>query len=172
MISVLFDDVVYTDYGQFTIVSVAGGFDGDADRFFARQVNGWVGTGVPGTVYVSFGRRSGGSRVRIEHLEREPEVGPWEDIVEASVRFPVGSDVSWESWAGDSSGPLAIPPGSYRVRVGATGRDAGHADEFADGVVDSYLIQFWPAPEAGDEILRTTSADADYWNSEWGGRRT
>ncbi|MFK4805374.1 hypothetical protein ACI3KX_05880 [Microbacterium sp. ZW CA_36] len=45
---ILLDKVVRTDYGQFTILQGADGFDGDANRFFADQANGWVGAAVPG----------------------------------------------------------------------------------------------------------------------------
>ncbi|MDQ0643488.1 hypothetical protein [Microbacterium murale] len=171
MISVLLDDVIYTDYGQFTIVSNAGSFDGDAARFFAGQANGWVGADVPGTLHVVLGRRSGGSRVRIELSTDEPQLERSQDIVEGSVTFQPDTPVAWEAWAAETSGPLAIPPGSYRTRVSAIGRDEGSANEFAEIAVDSYLIQFWPAPASEDAILKTSSQDATYWNREWGSRR-
>ena len=69
------------------------------------------------------------------------------------------------------SGPLDIPPGSYRVRVSARGRDAGADGEFADGPVDFYLLEIWPAPPEPDLIIRSTSANARYWHSEVGTRR-
>ncbi|WP_300078997.1 hypothetical protein [Propioniciclava sp.] len=72
---------------------------------------------------------------------------------------------------GEESGPLAIPPGTYRVRVNARGRDAGRDGEFADAPCDWYLIELWPAPPGLDAILRTGSADANYWHAGVGSRR-
>jgi hypothetical protein len=170
----LFDGIVETDYGQFDLLWRNGlGFDGDFDRFFAGQVNGLVGAGDPEGVYMHFGRRSGGSRVRIERCDAQPPLeNQWEDIVEVSIAIPLGADPRWESWACDTSGPLGpIPAGTYRIRVSEKGRDEGHDSEFADGIVDSYLIQMWPAPPVPDAVIRVGSADAEYWHKEIGGRR-
>ncbi|MFT4167139.1 MAG: hypothetical protein QM650_18025 [Microlunatus sp.] len=162
MVRVLLDGVINTDYGQFDLVwSGSVGFDGDFDRFFAGQVNGLVGAVSGDGVYLNLARRSGGSAVRIELLETEPaladayEVDSYEDIVEVSVTVPADAEVSWTSWAGETEGRLdGIPSGSYRCRVSARGRDAGAAGEFADGVVDSYLVQLWPTAPAPDSIIR------------------
>jgi hypothetical protein len=170
----LLDDVVETDYGQFDITyDGEGGFDGDADRFFSGQVNGLVGAADPHGLYLVLARRSGGSRVRIVRTDREPEIDPsWEDVVEVSTRIPAAGSVGWVTWGGEMMGDLpGLTSGDYRVRVSARGRDAGANDEFADGVVDHYLVELWPAPPADDAILRTTSKDAAYWHSSWGGRR-
>lgn len=163
------DGVIFTDYGHFDLLDGAGGFDGDADRFFADQDNGWVGAAEAGVVHLVLARRSGGSSIRVEIHDNEPVVGDWEDVVE--VPFFARGAVRWEAWAGDPNGLLGVEAGSYRVRVSASGRDAGHAGEFADGVVDHYLIEFWRADPEPDEIVRVSSQDAAYWNSEWGGRR-
>lgn len=41
MVTVLLDQVIYTDYGQFDLVwDDSSGFDGDFDRVFHGQVNG------------------------------------------------------------------------------------------------------------------------------------
>src|SRR4051794_16882908 len=169
----LLDEVVETDYGQFDLVfSHGGGFDGDADRVFAGQLNGLVGAADPRGVYVVLGRRSGGSRIRMARSEGPPADDPaWEDVVEVSATVPPGSEVSWSSWAGESGGPLDVPPGHYRLRVSARGRDAGAEDEFAEDVVDEYLIELWPAPPTDDVIVRTGSENAAYWHQTWGGRR-
>lgn len=170
----LADEIIDTDYGQLDLVwSDDGGFDGDADRFFASQVNGLVGAGDPNGVYLNLGRRSGGSHVRIALLTTEPaDPGEqWEDVVEVSVVIPSGREVQWMSWAGESSGRLQMPGGSYRLRVSARGRDLGAADEFADDVIDHYLLELWPASPQEDSILRVGSDDARYWHAEWGGRR-
>ncbi len=171
----LLDAVILTDYGQFDLVwSVDAGFDGEWDRFFAGQVNGLVGAFDPDGVYVSLARRSGGSPVRIvlHDAEPEPAEAEWEDVVEVSTTIPEGAEVSYRSWAGESSGPLAeIGPGTYRVRVSARGRDAARGNELADGPLDAYLIELWPSPPTPDAILRVGSQDARYWHLECGSRR-
>jgi hypothetical protein len=172
---VLLDEVIDTDYGQFDLVwSDDAGFDGDWDRFFTGQVNGLVGAADAGGVYINLGRRSGGSRLRIVLLDAEPPLSPsrYEDVVEVSTVVPGDADVQWMSWAGEASGRVAgVEPGEYRLRVSAQGRDAGSAGEFAEGVVDEYLLELWPSPMEPDEVLRVGSQDAQYWHKEIGGRR-
>lgn len=172
--AVLLDETVETDYGQLDLGWSEGfGFDGDFDRFFDGQLNGLVGAADASGVYVILARRSGGSPVRIELLDQAP--GPageaWEDVVEVSVKIPDGAQPRWSSWAGESGGTVAVPPGTYRLRVSARGRDAGHDGEFAPGPVDWYLLELWPAPPTDDAILRVGSADAAYWHKTVGGRR-
>ncbi len=172
----MLDQVVETDYGQFDLVwTEDGGFDGDFDRFFAGQVNGLVGASDPDRVYVNLARRSGGSPVRIVLLEAMPKDdadAPWEDVVEVSFILPEGHEMRWSSWAGLSGGVLpGIPPGSYRLRASANGRDQGREGEFSDQPVDFYLLQLWPAPPLPDAVLRTGSEDATYWHREVGQRR-
>jgi hypothetical protein len=170
---VLFDQVVETDYGQFDLAWTGDGFDGDFDHFFAGQTNGLVGASDPNGLYVNLARRSGGSPVRIVVLEAKPrDDAPWEDVVEVSFVLPEGHQMRWSSWAGESGGVLAdIPPGSYRLRASAKGRDRGREGEFSDHSVDSYLLQMWPALPQPDAVLRTGSEDAKYWHREVGHRR-
>lgn len=173
---VLLDQVIRTDYGQFDIIwSDDGGFDGIFERFFDGQVNGLVGASDPDGVYVHFGRRSGGSPVRIVLLDEPPGSDSdylWEDIVEVSFTLPESGQMRWTSWAGETSGELSnVPPGSYRLRVNAKGRDEGHGGEFSQHPVDSYLLQFWPEPPRPDAILRSGSRDAEYWQTAIGSRR-
>ncbi len=170
----LLDEIIQTDYGQFDIVWGGGfGFDGEFRQFFAGQSNGLVGAADANGVYLHFGRRSGGSSVRIELLTQQPPapVAPWEDVVEVSVHVTEHAEPHWSSWAGESGGPLLLPPDTYRVRVSARGRDAGQDGEFAEDVVDFYLVEFWRAPFQPDSILSVGSANAEYWHREIGGRR-
>jgi hypothetical protein len=95
----------------------------------------------------------------------------WEDVVEVSLSIPAGRGAGWMSWAGETSGSLDVPAGSYRMRVNARGRDAGAEDEFAEDVVDHYLLELWPASVDRDAIVRVGSENARYWHAEWGGRR-
>lgn len=170
----LLDQLIQTDYGQFDLTwDDDAGFDGDFDRVFDGQVNGLVGAADDGGVYVNLARRSGGSPVKITLLDGEPVDDPsYQDVVEVSVQIPPGSRVGWMSWAGESGGTLAdVAPGAYRLRVSARDRDAGRDGEFADGPVDAYLLQLWPAPIEPDAIVRVVSEDARYWHRELGGRR-
>jgi hypothetical protein len=100
-----------------------------------------------------------------------PNLADAEDIVEVSMVIPEGRTPRWATFAAEETGVLAIPSGSYRLRVSAWGRDAGEQGEFADGIVDRYLLQLWPADPAPDSILRTGSGDATYWHGTWGSRR-
>lgn len=172
---VLMDEVVETDYGQLDVVwgDDDAGFDGDWDRFFAGQVNGLAGAADPNGLYLNLARRSGGSQVRIEVHQDEPDPGEeWEDVVEVSITVPDSSEaVGWTGWAGETGGRLDLRPGSYRVRVNARGRDAGREGEFAEEVVDFYLLQLWPSPPRPDEVVRSTSEDAAYWHGDVGSRR-
>jgi hypothetical protein len=172
---VLMDEVVETDYGQFDIAWDGDiGFDGEVERYFAGQVNGLVGAAHAGGVYLHFGRRSGGSAVRIVMTETAPGDPDelWEDVVEVSIEVPAGAEVGWASWAGETGGELdGIAGGSYRLRVSARGRDVARDDEFADELLDAYLLELWPDPRRPDAILRVGSQDAEYWHREWGGRR-
>ncbi|GAB3624000.1 hypothetical protein GCM10027418_20840 [Mariniluteicoccus endophyticus] len=171
METVLLDEVVETDYGQLDLRWTWDGvFDGDWDRSFAGQVNGLVGAANPHGMYVNLARRSGGSGVRIVLHDVAPAVdAEAEDVVEVSV--VVAGEPHWETWGGMGGGELELPDGSYRVRVGATGRDEGAADEFAEEVLDRYVIDLWPADPEPDAILRTTSENAAYWHREIGSRR-
>ncbi|WP_162943814.1 hypothetical protein [Arthrobacter celericrescens] len=171
----LLDQIVETDYGQFDLVwSESGGFDGNFDRFFAGQVIGLVGASDPHGVYINLARRSGGSPVSIVLMDAPPadDEASWEDVVEVSFIFPRGHELRWITWAGENRGMLgAIPPGGYRLRVSARGRDQGHAGEFSEHPVDAYLLQMWPAHSQPDTVLRTGSEDGRYWHGEVGNRR-
>jgi hypothetical protein len=171
---ILLDQVISTDYGQFDLGWADNfGFDGDFDRFYAGQANGLVGAADSSGVHINLARRSGGSRVQIELCDRAPDLPdtPWEDVVEVPVSIPNGARPRWSTWAGEDGGVLPMPSGAYRLRVCAHGRDTGRDGEFAEQVVDFYVLQFWPAPAEPDAIVRLGSSDAAYWHQEVGSRR-
>ncbi|WP_154402250.1 hypothetical protein [Ornithinimicrobium cavernae] len=134
MTEVIFDGLVETDYGQFDLLWGDGyGFDGNFERFFAGQLNGLAGAAADEGLYLHLARRSGGSPVQIVRHDTEPPLtDDWEDMVEVSISVPMGAQPKWSTWAGEASGLLSIPHGTYRVRVNARGRDAGRDGEFAD----------------------------------------
>lgn len=174
MQTVLLDEVVQTDDGQFDLVWAAAddGLNGESDAFDG-QVDGQVGAAHPRGVHVVLGRRSGGSHVRIvvHATPPPPAEDRWEDVVEVSVLLP-DREPRWASWAGECGGALVgLLPGAYRLRVSARGRDAGAAGEEADEVVDWYLLELWSAPRGQDAVLRSSSQDARYWHDAWGGQR-
>jgi len=175
MMRVLLDETIMTDFGQLELVwnDDYEGFLGDFPRVFAGQVNGLVGAASKEGIYINLARRSGGSPVRIELHEDAStlDAAEWEDVVEVSIAVPPGAEPTWITWAGETGDTLDLPDGSYRVRVSARGRDAGREQEFADGAVDAYLLELWPAEAQPDAIVRSTSADAAYWHREAGGRR-
>ncbi|WP_369744478.1 hypothetical protein [Paenarthrobacter sp. AMU7] len=172
---VLLDQLIMTDYGQFNLYWAGYGFDGIFERFFGGQVNGLVGASNPDGIYVHFGRRSGGSDVRIILLDEPPGMNSdssWEDIVEVSFTLPEGQHMRWASWAAETTGELRdVPPGSYRLRTSAKGRDAGEDGEFSEEVIDYYLLEMWPASPQPDAILRSSSKSAEYWHKTYGSRR-
>ena len=58
-----------------------------------------------------------------------------------------------------------------RVARASISTSPGADGEFADCVVDSYLVEIWPAAPALDSIVRVGSGEARYWHREVGGRR-
>jgi len=172
MVDVLLDEIVMTDYGQFEIRWAGDGWDGDADIAFASQENGLVGAAGSGYVYINLARRSGGSSVRIELSDVDPgDDQTWQDCIEVSIAIPEGAEPVWESWGGESGGRLELPANAYRLRVIARDREIGREGEFAEDVVDFYRLQFWPADQEPDRIVRVGGPEAEYWHSAWGRRR-
>lgn len=176
---VLIDEVVETDYGQLDLwfgdeeVDVED--EGDVEATFAGQVNGLAGAALPGRVYLNLARRSGGSALRVEEHDAEPpldELGSeWDDVVEVSTTVGAQGSGGWTTWAGEDGGRFELAPGPHRVRVSARGRDAGAENEDADGTIDFYLVQLWPAPDAPDSVIRVGSENARYWHQEFGSKR-
>ncbi|MCL8024267.1 hypothetical protein [Nocardioides bruguierae] len=173
MARTILDDVIDTDYGRLDLAWTDGfDQDGDVDSLFEGQANGLVGAASADGVHLTLARRSGGSHVTVtlHDVEPAPPDDAWEDVVEVSTVVTEDAAPRWVGWAGEDSGPLPVPPGEYRLRVSATGRDAGRDGEFADEVVDRYAVDLWPASRATDAILRVTSSDAATWHEARGSR--
>lgn len=140
----------------------------DLEECFAGQRNGLCGAAVAGKLFLITGLHTGDVGFTVEVHDTMPSVEySAEEVVEASYR-PVGeaSLVTWASMGGWWE--LGLEPGvDYRVRYSGWGMDAGHqAGPPMDGepLVDRYLLQFWPARPAPDQVVRETSKTAAYWH--------
>lgn len=82
-----------------------------------------------------------------------PELTAWDDVVEVSLDLgPTGGRVVTD--AKDESRALpALPSGSFRLRVHATGRDAASLNDGDDtDPVERHMLQAWPSPAAPEEV--------------------
>ncbi|MDI6105333.1 hypothetical protein QLQ12_42805 [Actinoplanes sp. NEAU-A12] len=158
---ILLDQIVDLGYGRMHFAVPEVGFVA-GEKAFRGLTNGICGAAVPGFLLLGTGLRHGDVGLRFELHDAEPALDDeWEDVVEVSwasiapnllVRGP--DDVDPE--------PVALPRGDYRVRFCGVGMQEGFDEESSDGEppLDRYLLAFWPAPAAGDRIVRTTSAVA------------
>lgn len=102
---------------------------------------------------VMTGTEFGNISVSVDWRDTEPvlDLDTWDDVVEVSMWF--------EEEPGEVFGPDStpaelprLPPGWYRVRVHARGRDRGYnRRDTSDDPVEEHLIVAWPAP-SGPEI--------------------
>lgn len=164
---VLFAGSVHVHYGQ---VYVQSGWEIPTDPLsaaFAGQQNGLCGGATPGFLFMVTGLHTGRVGFTVERHELPAQVDDsWQDIVEVSFR-PTADEVALVQWGGEAAWPLSIEPGDFRVRYSAHGMDeARQADTILDDEPekDRYLLQFWPAPPAPDQVLKQTSAHAAYWH--------
>ncbi|MFE6736021.1 hypothetical protein [Microbacterium sp. NPDC057650] len=164
---VVFDGSVWTSYAQAALTT--GELEPPLpDDAFRGQSNGLCGAAVDGTLFLITGTHTGQVPIRVSLHDEAPDLGDWEEIVEASL-LPASGTAALAGWAENPAVRFAVPEPSYRARWNATGMDAGHqqdvADE-ADPAPDSYELMLWPAPAAPDAILRRTSAQASYWHDQ------
>jgi hypothetical protein len=94
--------------------------------------------------------------VSVVVMETAPEIDTdaWNQIVECSIEVPSGSLQLHEC----TGGPVAdfeVVPGSYRVRVLFKNLTVENID--ADEGDDSYVVQCWPAPVTGIQIIKSQS---------------
>ncbi|ADJ44580.1 hypothetical protein AMES_2757 [Amycolatopsis mediterranei S699] len=157
---------VHVHYGQIYVHDdEAEPFEGDLAACFAGQRNGLCGAADPGHLFLITGLHTGNVGFTAEVHESEPPDSGAEDVVEAS--FHAEGRTVLVTWGGSAWWDLELTPGDYRVRYSGTAIDAGRErDTRLDGEprLDSYLLQFWPAPPAPDVIVRETSAIAAYWH--------
>lgn len=97
-------------------------------------------------------------RVEVRALDTEPRLGAvseWDEVVDVSVSAPLG-DLRVDAILGDApSLPTLTPsgPGTYRIRVSTRGR-RDRLKEVTDDVVESYVLEVWPAPSSAEVVHR------------------
>lgn len=158
---------VHVRYGQIHVES-------DPDRVipglsdaFVGQRGGLCGARVPGVLWLNTGLHTGTVGFTVEVHDEAPALdATWEDVVEVSFH-PVSERSSLELWEGAFAWNLGLAPTDYRVRYCARGMDEARerGQEVAgESVVDSYLLQFWPASPRPDRVIRQTSQTAAHWH--------
>ena len=164
---VLFDGDVRVEYGYVHVDSGVGGWDQDLEAR-AGQRNGLLGAAQPGFLVVSTGMHTGLVPFRVEaHDHAPPLADGYGEIVEAScdLRGP-------ELWLTTFDwGTSFVLPGNgpHRVRLSARHYEAGRKHERykrKQRVRDSYLLQFWPAVMAPDQIVKVKAPSAQYWHTQ------
>ena len=164
---VLFTGGLHVHYGQVYVESGVASPQADLPGAFAGQVNGLCGAATPGWLFMITGLHTGHVGFTVELHDTVPPIDDsWEEIVEVSFQA-TGEPVLLVQWAGEASWPLEIEAVDLRTRYCASGMDqARQADTVLAGEpeLDRYLLQFWPAPPAPDQVLKQTSAQAAYWH--------
>ncbi|MGW1532520.1 hypothetical protein [Streptomyces aureus] len=145
--------LVPAEYHLLQIADPQGPVANDLD---ATQ-NGLV-SAVGGVIEVSTGIHTGRVRVTVETHSQRPDPAPgWEEIVEMSCHSPSGEVLVTPMMDDPADLPSLASqgPGPYRLRVHALGRDTA-VDESTDDVVESYLIQSWPAVHHDALLVKAT----------------
>ncbi|MEU4490194.1 hypothetical protein AB0H94_35885 [Streptomyces purpurascens] len=112
-----------------------------------------------GAIEVTTGIHTGDVHVTVESYAERPDPAPgWEEIAEISCRSSSG-ELLVTPFTDD---PADLPslasqgPGSYRLRVHACGRDRAVDQATVDEVVETYLIQSWPAAHEDALLVKAT----------------
>jgi hypothetical protein len=159
--AVAFHDTVEVAYAQFHL----------QDRAYrpTMTVGGLAGlvTVRPCELVLVTGRQYGPVGCTVVVAEQDPgaELDWYEDVEEVAFASPTGVVALVERGAATSRArdiDLPAGPGAYRVRYHARRMDQA-ADADGDLVVDHYLLQIWPAPEAPRDRLKVTSVCGRYW---------
>src|SRR5262249_54800991 len=145
----VFEGTVEIDYSQAYVMDVNSGIP-DMSESFRGQSNGLCGAATGKALFLHTGLHIGPVGFTIDLLEAPPLLeDDWEEIIEASFYVSATApDVALLEWAGESSYPIPLLPGSYRVRYCARGMDLGAArpapiDDLDP--IDFYALAFWPA---------------------------
>jgi len=148
--------LVDAEYHHFQIIDPEGPLAEDLDDTY----NGLV-SASGGAIEVTTGIHTGNVQVTVElHSQRPDVAADWEEIAEISCHSPSG-DMLVTHFMDD---PADLPslasqgPGPYRLRVHARGRDRAVDHTLVDDVVESYLIQSWPAAHQDALLVKATDA--------------
>ncbi|MET7988714.1 hypothetical protein [Streptomyces sp. NPDC005281] len=147
--------LVRAEYHLFQITDPQGPVADDLD---ATQ-NGLV-SAVGGVIEVATGIHTGNVRVTVEPHSQRPDPAPgWEEIAEMPCHSPSGEVLVTPMMDDPADLPSLASqgPGRYRLRVHALGRDTA-VDESTDDVVESYLIQSWPAAHQDALLVKATDS--------------
>ncbi|MGW2419585.1 hypothetical protein ACWC0C_10070 [Streptomyces sp. NPDC001709] len=158
---------VHVHYGQLYVESDPDSYGPDLAEAFAGQSSGLCGAAIPGTLWLTTGLHTGNVGFTVEVHDEAPPLEPgWEDVVEVSFR-PVSDHRALVLWGGEGFWELDLEETDHRVRYCAKGMDAAHEEDTRlddEPQLDSYLLQFWPAPPAPDRVVHQTSQAAAYWH--------
>ena len=169
--TVLFSGQLSINYGQFYVDEVTPQNEGDylsVERAFSGQANGLCGGAQKGKLFLVAGPQTGAILIDVLlHSSKPPVDETFEDAVECSMQVPE-NQTGLCSWAHEETYTLDLPPGSYRVRYSISGMDRDYTEDDEDVDVpisgQRYLLQFWPASAAKDQILKVGSETAAYWH--------
>jgi hypothetical protein len=167
----VFDGPLHVHYAQAYVQDEEEQFEPDLSDAFRGQNNGICGAARPDMLWLITGLHTGSVGFTVDIFDAPPPLDEsWEEIVEVSfVVLPTAAEsIVLMEWAGESSYPLSLEPGTYRVRYSARGMDEGHEADTSpeDGtLIDHYNLAFWPAERAEDQIIKQTSGNAAYWHN-------
>jgi hypothetical protein len=120
----------------------------DIESVTYRDFNGLISAHASFAVVMT-GTQFGLVQLTIASLNDEPRlsIDDWDDVVEISLTFEELGAVTTDNGLGLEQAPY-LPPGDYRIRVHARGRDLGHdqADVW-NSPIEEHLIQAWPGPK-------------------------
>jgi hypothetical protein len=156
---------VHVESGQIYVESDPDSARPDLAQAFAGQNGGLCGAAVPGAILLFTGLYTGGVAFAVEVHDEAPVLDPvWEDVTEVSFR-PESERTRLVQEDGEAAWDLDLTRADYRVRYCARGMDEGRELPIraaGEPQVDSYLLQFWPAPPSPDVVVRHTSRLAEH----------
>lgn len=159
---ILLDTTIPVHYRFLNLHSAEAGPSADVDAGRLGQANGLCAAAVPGQLSMVTGTHTGPVHVIVElHADEPPLEDEWEEAVE--VPFSSGADDLVLTAFQDSTEPLNLPPGNYRMRYCARGMEEAWEADSTDEPIDHYRLQFWPSR---DRVLRRTS---ESMSTTWGG---
>ncbi|MBF6286701.1 hypothetical protein [Nocardia cyriacigeorgica] len=144
---------VQVDHHQFLLTTA----DADTTAVTAEGTLIWTG---PGFVTILTGIAHGPATLTVDTSATHHDVDEWETVEETVI--DADSDLLVISLDGNvTSGYPPIPPGRYRVRAHARGRDS-HWDLDVTEPTENYLLHLTPTTEPVRAITRLRKTDTAY----------